>query len=334
MTDDLQPIDSPTAEPIVVTPAERASERRQFFRTALGAAAVTVAGATALTLGPRAFADTTSDVDNLNFALQLGYLEAQFYNIAAFGGTGLPAGQLTAGSAATGTNVAGQATGARQVTFTDPLVAQYAAEIAQDKAAHVAWLRTELNTVASAQPAIDLGIAATGAFSTAMRAAGVITGAGSTFDPYASDGNFLLAAFLFADVGVSVLRGAIALITDAGHREVVEGAMITDAHHAAIIRTTLYAKGATTASLRTNADLISNLRDALDGTGDDDQGISPSGTGATAVANVIPAYADGTIFARDTTHTLNIAYLNSAQVTKGGFFPNGVNGTVVTSAAN
>jgi hypothetical protein len=219
------------------------------------------------------------------------------------------------------------------VTFTDPLVAQYVAEIAQDKAAHVAWLRGELGTVVSAQPAIDLGTAATGAFSTAMRAAGVISGASATFDPYASDGNFLLAAFLFADVGVSVLRGAIALITDAGHREIVSGAMITDAHHAAIIRTTLYAKGATTASLRTNADLISNLRDALDGTTEDDQGISPT-TGSNPVSNVIPTYADGTIFARDTTHTLNIAYLNSAQVTKGGFFPNGVNGTVVTSAAN
>lgn len=324
MTDDQQPIDATTAE--------RASERRQFFRTALGAAAVTVAGATALTIGPRAFADTTSDVDNLNFALQLGYLEAQFYNYAAFG-TGLPASQLTAGSAATGTKVAGDATGARQVTFTDPLVAQYAAEIAQDKAAHVAWLRGELGTVTSPQPAIDLGTAATGAFSTAMRAAGVISGAGTTFDPYASDANFLLAAFLFADISASALRGVIALITDNGHREVVEGAMITDAHHAATIRTTLYAKGATTASLRTNADLISNLRDLLDGTGDDDQGISPT-TGANPVSNVIPTYADGTIFARDGQHVLNIVYLNSAQVTKGGFFPNGVNGTVVTSAAN
>ena len=325
MTDDQQPIDSLTAE--------RASERRQFFRTALGAAAVTAIGATALTVGPRAFADTTSDVDNLNFALQLKYLEAQFYNFAAFG-TGLPAGQLTAGSAATGTNVAGQATGARQVTFTDPLVAQYAAEIAQDKAAHVAWLRTELGTVASAQPTIDLGTTATGAFSTAMRAATVISGASATFDPYASDANFLLAAFLFADVSASVLRGVVAVITDAGHREVVEGAMITDAHHAAIIRTTLYAKGATTASLRTNADLVSNLRDALDGTTEDDQGLSPTTVGSNVVSNVVPAYADGTIFARDGLHVLNIVYLNSAQVVKGGFFPNGVNGTLVTSAAN
>jgi len=324
MTDDQQPIDSVMDEAV--------SERRQFFRTALGAAAVTVAGATALTIGPRAFADTTSDVDYLNFALQLAYLEAQFYNFAAFG-TGLPAGQITAGSAPTGTNVAGAATGARQVTFADPLVAQYAAEIAQDKAAHVAWLRGELGTQTSAQPAIDLGTAASGAFSTAMRAAGVISGASATFDPYASDENFLLAAFLFADVGVSALRGAVAVIADATHREVVEGAMITDAHHAAIIRTTLYAKGATTTSLRTNADAISNLRDQLDGTTEDDQGISPT-TGSNPVANVIPTYADGTILGRANGGVLNIAYLNSAQVTKGGFFPNGVNGTVTTSSAN
>jgi hypothetical protein len=325
MTDDLQPIASVTDE--------RASERRQFFRTAFGAAAVTVAGATALTIGPRAFADTTSDVDMLNFALQLTYLEAQFYSFSAFG-TGLTAAQIAAGSAATGTNVAGQATGARQVTFTDPLVAQYAAEIAQDKVAHLNWLRGELGTVASAQPAIDLGTAATGAFSTAMRAAGVISGSGSTFDPYASDANFLLAAFLFADVGVAVLGAAVSLITDAGHREVVEGAMITDAHHAAMIRTTLYAKGATDGTLRTNADKISNLRDALDGTTEDDQGISPTTVNGNLVSNVAPTYADGTVFLRDTTHTLNIVYLNSAQVTKGGFFPAGLNGTIITSAAN
>ncbi len=325
MTDDQLPIDPLTAE--------RASERRQFFRTAFGAAAVTVAGAAALTVGPRAFADTSNDVDFLNFALQLKYLEAQFYNFAAFG-TGLPAAQIAAGSAPTGTNVAGAATGARQVSFTDPVVAQIAAEIAQDSAAHVAWLRTELGTLTSAQPAIDLGTTATGAFSTAMRAATVISGASATFDPYASDANFLLAAFLLADIGVTALRNSAPLLVDIGHVEVVDGVMITDAYHSAAIRTLLYAKGATTASLRTNADLISNLRDALDGTPDDDQGISPSTVNSNLVSNVVPTYADGTIYARAAGNVLNILFLNSAQVTKGGFFPSGLNGTVTTSTAN
>src|SRR3569623_297086 len=167
-------------------------------------------------------------------------------------------------------------------------------------------------------------------FRTALGAAGVISGAGSTFDPYASDANFLLAAFLFADVSASALRSATPIITDSGHREIVEGAMITNAHHAAMIRTTLYAKGAPDASLRTNAGKISDLRDALDGTIEDDQG----STGSATMSNISPTYADGTIFARDTTHVLNVVFLNPAQVTKGGFFPNGVNGTIVTSAAN
>jgi hypothetical protein len=33
-------------------------------------------------------------------------------------------------------------------------------------------------------------------------------------------------------------------------------------------------------------------------------------------------------------NVLNIFYLNSLAVTKGGFYPNGLNATVVTSAAN
>ncbi|MFA5965933.1 MAG: ferritin-like domain-containing protein [Sphingomonas sp.] len=324
MTDDQQPIDSLVAE--------RASERRQFFRTALGAAAVTVAGAAALTVGPRAFADTSNDVDSLNFALQLKYLEAQFYSFAATG-VGLPAASLTVGSSPTGTNVAGDATGARQVSFTDPVVAQLAHEIAQKSAAHVAWLRNELGTNTSAQPAIDLGTAASGAFSTAMRAATVISGASATFDPYASDENFLLAAFLLADIAITGFVAAAPLLVDKTHMEVVEGAMLNDAYHSAAIRTLLYAKGATTASLRSNADKIAGLRDALDGTTKDDPGISPS-TDANPVSNVVPTYADGTIYARAAGNVLNILFLNSAQVTKGGFFPNGVNGTVTTSTAN
>jgi hypothetical protein len=327
MTDDQQPIDSLVAE--------QASERRQFFRTAFGAAAVTVAGAAALTVGPRAFADTTSDIDYLNFALQLKYLEAEFYNFAAFG-TGLPDGQISAGSTTlTGTNVAGAATGARQVSFTDPVVAQIAGEIAQDTAKQVAWLRTELGANTYAQPAIDLGTTATGAFSTAMRAATVISGASATFDPYASDANFLLAAFLLSDIGVTALRYAAPLLADIGHVELMEGAMVTDAYHSAAIRTLLYAKGLdTTNALRSNSELISNLRDQLDGTPDDDQGVSPTTVGGNLVSNVVPTYADGTIYARGAGSLLNILFLNSAQVTKGGFFPNGVNGTVFTSTAN
>ena len=68
--------------------------------------------------------------------------------------------------------------------------------------AHVTYLRDALGGVAVARPAINIDGGATGAFTAAARAAGVVA-ADATVDPDASDANFLLAAFLFVDVGVS-----------------------------------------------------------------------------------------------------------------------------------
>ncbi len=315
--------------------SERRNERREFFRTALGAAAVTAVGATAVTIAGTAAAQSTGDAALLNFALQLEYLEAQFYSFAATG-AGLP------GTLLTGTGTQGAVTGGRQVNFTDPVVAQYAREIAGDEVAHVTFLRNALGSLAVAQPALDIGSTATSAFSTAARAAGLVT-AGQAFDPYASDENFLLAAFIFEDVGVTAYRGAASTITDrASYVEAAAGLLAAEAYHAAIIRTVLYTKGLATPSLRTSADAISNVRDQIDGASDDDQGISaaaiagsqaPSLNGLLA-SNIVPTGQDGLAYGRAAANVLNIVYLNSAAVSKGGFFPAGLNGTVVTSAAN
>ena len=331
--------------------AERRSERREFFRTALGAGAVAAVGAAAVTIGSRATAQAVSDADVLNFALNLEYLEAQFYSFAVFG-TGLPNSQLTPGSAST--TVQGAVTGGRQVNFTDPLVAQYAREIAGDETQHVAFLRTALSTAAVAQPAIDIGSSATSPFSVAARAAGLV-GPGVAFDPYLNDENFLLAAFLFEDVGVTAYKGAATLLTTKAYVDAAAGILAAEAYHASIIRTVLYSKGVATPSLRTSADAISNARDALDGTFDDDQGISPvtltnsltptpaagayapnapSGLIGQVASNIVPTGPEGLAYGRSIATVLNIVYLNSASVTRGGFFPNGVNGTYVTSNAN
>ena len=331
--------------------AERRSERREFFRTALGAGAVAAVGAAAVTIGSRAVAQVLTDPDILNFALNLEYLEAQFYSYAVFG-TGLPANQLTPGSASTTT--VGTVTPGRQVTFTDPLVAQYAREIAGDETQHVAFLRAQLGTAAVAMPAIDLGFSATSAFSTAARAAGLV-GAGVAFDPYASDENFLLAAFLFEDVGVTAYKGAATSLSSKVYLDAAAGILAAEAYHASIIRTVLYSKGVATPSLRTSADAISGVRDGLDGISDDDQGISqvtltssltpapaagayapnaPAALLGQTASNIVPTGSDGIAYGRSIGAVLNIVYLNSLAVTKGGFFPNGVNGTYATSNAN
>lgn len=306
---------------------ERRKQRREFFR-ALAAVAGVAGGVQMLMTVAPAGAQTAdlTDADVLNFALNLEYLEAQFYSYAALG-VGLPNADLT------GTGTQGAVTGGRQVAFSDPIVAQYAREIAADEIAHVRFLRTQLGMSAVAQPAIDIGTSPTGAFSSAARAAGLV-GDGEAFDPYASDENFLLGAFIFEDVGVTAYKGAAPLISNKTYLEAAAGILAVEAYHAGIIRTTLYGKGIDTPALRTSADKISDARDSLDGPSDIDQGISPTTVNGNLTSNIVPLDANGLAFSRTTGQVLNIAYLNKTAVSTGGFFPAGVNGTIRTSAAS
>jgi hypothetical protein len=75
---------------------------------------------------------------------------------------------------------------------------------------------------------------------------------------------------------------------------------------------------------------ISNARDSLDGNSDLDQGIRP----INGMSNIAPLDENGLAFSRSAGQVLNIVYLNRMAVTGGGFFPNGVNGTLRMSAAN
>ena len=322
--------------------AKRRTERRDFFKTTLGGAAL-VAGATGFFYADAALAQSApTDADVLNFALNLEYLEAQFYSYAAFG-TGLPASMLD------GTGTQGAVIPGQKVTFTDQLVSAYAQEIAKDEIAHVAFLRSALGSARVAQPAIDVGgTNPNGAFSKAAQAAGLVP-AGTAFNPYASDESFLLGAFIFEDVGVTAYKGASPLITNKTFLEAAAGLLAVEAYHASLVRTVLYAKGmATGSTLRSSADAISNARDTLDGTtaaqvpedlitgksADDDQGISPVNTQFGMGSNIVPLNANGLAYSRTTGQVLNIVYLTNAAVSMGGFFPAGVNGSIKTSAAN
>ena len=297
--------------------AERRETRRAFFTAALGGAAA----AGAFAFASAADAQSVTDTDILNFALNLEYLEANYY---AFATTGSAIGSTyTSGATAAGT-----ATGGRKVTFTDPIVSKYALEIAADELAHVSFLRSVLGASVVSQPAIDLSATATGAFSKAAQAAGLVS-AGAAFDPYASDENFLLGAYLFEDVGVSAYKGAAGLISNIVILDAAAGILGAEAYHAALIRSTLYRKG-----LVAQSEAISDARDTLDGSGDRDQGVTPITRDGLQETNIVPTDGDGIVPSRTPGQTLNIVYLNSAAVTAGGFFPSGVNGTIKSSAAN
>jgi hypothetical protein len=356
-------IDQDNVQEILAAVATRRAARRQFLKVA-GSGTAAVGGLALLsacgggnddsspTPTPTPTSSTTptptptatdTDLDVLNFALNLEYLEAQFYSYAVTG-AGLSTDLTRSGTG----GAPGTVTGGALVNFSgDPLVAAYAREIAQDEQQHVNFLRLAIGAGAVAMPNINIAGDAGGAFTAAARAAGVV-GAGGVFNPYASPENFLLGAYIFEDVGVSAYKGAAPLISSKVYLEAAAGILAAEAYHAGLIRTVLYNKGIAPPAntLIADANKISDIRDALDGTtgttAERDQGITVNQTATSfGDANLVPADGNAIAFSRTPSQVLNIVYLNTAAKTAGasmgGFFPNGLNGTLATfktSSAN
>jgi hypothetical protein len=253
--------------------------------------------------------NSISDSAILNFALNLEYLEAEFYSYAVFG-SGLPS-NLTHGKGRRG-----PVEGGRAVPFKSKGIRQFATEIAKDEYEHVRFLRGALGGAAVARPEINIK----SSFSAAATAAGLIK-PGQHFDVFANEDNFLLGAFIFEDVGVTAYKGAAPLISNRTYLGAAAGILAVEAYHAANIRTVLYDRG-----LAAAANAISNARDSLDGPSDDDQGITLNGK-----ANIVPTDSNGLAFGRSPGQVLNIVYLTPKVANSGGFFPHGVNGQLHTS---
>ncbi len=163
--------------------------RRSLLKT-LGIA-TSAAGAVLATSGKlHAQSASLTVVDVLQFALNLEYLEAEFYTVATMGQT-----IDQAGIGITGSGNAGPTTGGNQVNFSNNLVftGQVATEIGQDERAHVKLLRDALSAAGVmpiAKPAINLGALGIG---------------------FANVVQFLTLARVFEDIGVSAYAGAAAL---------------------------------------------------------------------------------------------------------------------------
>ena len=327
----------------LVSLIDKALSRRSFLAGSGATAAVTViagcGGSSTPTATPTPTPTPTpalTDADYLNFALNLEYLEAEFYLHAATG-TG-----LAAADSGNSPNLVIVPT----TTIIPRLSVQqinYLYEIAQNELDHVRFLRSALGTAAVQRPVLDLR----DSFNALATAAGI----GSTFNPFASYESFLVGAFIFEDVGVTAYLGAAGLLTNKAYLSAAASIMAVEAYHAAEVRTLLIADSVATATKTattvtpnntyvTYANQVSTLRASLGGGNETPLTALPpyaipfDPTAYTPASSIVAADTTNSIaFARTTDQVLHIVYGtgSGAGIFQGGFFPNGMNGNIKTT---
>jgi hypothetical protein len=236
-------------------------------------------------------AGAITDVDILNFALNLEYLEAEFYTVVTTGKT-----LEDSGFKIDGTGKSGPTTGGQKVNFVHSqnrveltkqlqLVME---EITYDEQQHVLLLRSALGDAAIAKPAINLDALKTG------------------FEGFL---HCTALARAFEDVGVSAYGGAAPLISSKAILATAARIALTEAYHAGNLRLVAAA----------NHDPYLFKVDSKD--------ILPPPKGK----QFFTVDKEALSVVRTPSEVLAIVYGNSSTGTaEGGFFPDGVNGTITT----
>lgn len=194
-------------------------------------------------------------------------------------------------SAAQGTSP-GTVSGGAKLTFVNPIVASVANQLATDEQEHVNFLRNAITAVGGTPVSMpSINLAPAG--TTAVT----------------TDATFLAAARQFEAVGISAYAGgAQYLVTNLTGLNYAAQILDTESQHEGFLRELCITLGVTSGAV-------------------DSQDIPPT---STAVFNT---NANGLVAVRTTSQVLQILYgaPGALGVSKGGYFPNGLNGNITTS---
>ncbi len=197
---------------LVESPISRRSFAKRIGMMGATAAGTTMLGGTILTaLSEKASAFAYSDIDILNFALNLEYLEGEFYTVATQGAT-LEREGIIPYSAVGGPTLGGN----KVPNIANSPIAYIASQITRDEKHHVQFLRAALGASAVKKPTINLNALGFG---------------------YASWGQFLTLAAIFEDVGTSAYLGAAPLIQNKTYLDAAARIYGTEAQHSGALRT-------------------------------------------------------------------------------------------------
>ena len=230
----------------------------------------------------------------MNFALNLEYLEAEFYTYGQYG-YGIEQFGIKTSGVAHGSNPAsgGVTTGGKKVSFANSLIftQPITAEIGSDERAHVVLLQSFLGSQAIAKPNLNLNALGIG---------------------FGSENEFLTLARIFEDIGVTAYAGAAYLLTTPLVIQTAARILAVEALHVGSIHTQI-----------ARLNIPSPVLDGAD--------LVPPPTGAQNqylpinISNGLPAL-------RSVGQVLNLAY-GGAGLTQGAFFPNGINGAFAGTAS-
>ncbi len=268
--------------------------RRSLIKKLAMATVALGAASTVGTVELHADPSAPTPIDVLQFALNLEYLEAEFYTIATAGTTIDKMGIGITGSG----NAGATTTAYGKVNFANNLVLSSASalDIADDERNHVTILRSAISgagTMPIAKPPINL----------------------DALDPKGAslknEATFLVLARIFEDIGVTAYAGGSTFLAGSPYLLTAARILAVEGMHASNIRLQIARLSIPTFAL-----------DAVD------VPPPPSGTNffATNLTTGLAAY-------RTPGQVLFLAYGQQANVTSGGFFPEGVNGNLHTSSA-
>ncbi|KAL9659672.1 hypothetical protein QQ045_024480 [Rhodiola kirilowii] len=269
-----------------------------------------------------------SDVDLLEFPLNLEYLEAEFFLWGSLGyGLDKVAPNLTG---------KGPAPVGARIGKLDPLTRDIIQQFAFQEVGHLRAIKSTVKGFA--RPLLNLSAEAFGsvmdsAFGKPLR---------PSFDPYASGLNYLLASYVVPYVGLTGYVGANPKLRSPRSRKLVAGLLGVESGQDAVIRALLYERARKKVSpygisVAEFTHRISELRNKLGSAGLKDEGLvvrKERGPEGKMGGNVLTGDQMSLAFDRTPEEILRIVYGSGNESVPGGFYPKGGDGRIAKSHLN
>ncbi|KAL2921081.1 Desiccation-related protein PCC13-62, partial [Bienertia sinuspersici] len=269
-----------------------------------------------------------TDIDMLEFPLNLEYLEAEFY---LWGSTGSGLDRFAPDLAQGGPPPIGASK-----ALLDPLTNDIIYQFGLQEIGHIRAIKKSVKGFP--RPLLNLS---SSQFAQVMNSA-FERPLFPPFNPYLNSVNFLLASYLIPYVGLTGYVGAAPKLTSSDAKAQVAALLAVESGQDAVIRTMLYERQyqwvlpyRITVQEFTNR--ISNLRNKLGKLGPKDEGLfvnQKEGAEGKMRGNILVGNENSIGFSRTPEEILRIVYGSGDENKIGGFYPKGADGSIARSLSN